>query len=135
MRLFFMSRDFFKMWYKLWLTNKEEQKKNNNKQMRRQTSECLKGSHLPLQIYTIHVFWWDFVIFKNYLRLYFMQNTQVLGSLKSTSKSLETLNVYTDRLWPWRICTYIIVLMLCECCVLITKKKNVVLYIVIYLLV
>lgn len=48
-----------------------------------------------------------------------MQNTQDLGSLKSTSKSHETLNVYTDRLRPCRICTYVIVLKLCECCVLI----------------
>lgn len=46
-----------------------------------------------------------------------MQNTQVLGSLKSTSKSHETLNVYTDRLWPCRICTYVVVMKLCERCV------------------
>lgn len=88
------------------------QKKEEEEEMRRQTREGLKGSHLPFQIYTIHVFGWNFVIFKNYLRLYFMQNTQVLCSLKSTSKSLETLNVYTDRLWPCRICIYVIVLIL-----------------------
>lgn len=73
-------------------------REKKKKEMRRQTSECLKDPHLPFQIYTIHVFGWNFVIFKNYLRLYFMQNTQVLCSLQSTSKSLETLNVYTDRL-------------------------------------
>lgn len=87
-------------------------KKKKKKKKRRQTSGCPKGSHLPFQIYTIHVFGWNFVIFKNYLRLYFMNSTQVLCSLKSTSKSHETLNVYTDRLWPCRICIYVTVLML-----------------------
>lgn len=93
----------------------------------RQTSG---GSHLA---YFIRLIWFVgiffvcffvlFLLFNNYLKLYFMQHTQVLGSLNSTSKSHETLNVYTDRLWPCRICTYVIVLKLCECCVLILGES------------
>lgn len=33
-------------------TNFEKTNKKKKKQERRQTSECLKGSHLPYQIYT-----------------------------------------------------------------------------------
>lgn len=96
----------------------------------------LRSCHVPFPIYTTHVFGRNFVIFKNYLRLYFMEK-KWHTCLIQTMKSLETLNVHIDRLWPCGICIYVTVLMLVNVCVLliISRKRNVVLYNVIYLLV